>query len=354
MRILATNLAIYGSAHAAVDAACAAILFSFVATQGIPAAQFFTIVVVYNFLAFGSQAVLGMASDKWHIPRSLAVLGCATTAIAAMAAGYLPLAAAVLAGIGNAMFHVGGGSISLNITPKKATAPGVFVAPGAFGLLAGTLIGASGIFVGWHFSLMLLFFCLFMLRTEHPRIDYDTHKRPALSRFELIIVLLFITIAIRSLVGYLTVFPWKSDMTLLISLTAAVVLGKAAGGVLADRFGWKRIAVSALIISAPLMSLGGGIPFMAITGMFLFNMTMPVTLVAISNSLPGRPGFSFGLTCLALIAGSFIALTEMKAFLVDRWIVIGIVMLSAVILFVGLTYLFKEIPQKMPPIFKKR
>jgi hypothetical protein len=41
-----------------------------------------------------------------------------------------------------------------------------------------------------------------------------------------------------------------------------------------------------------------------IFGIFLFNMTMPITLVVISNTFQGRQGFAFGLTTLALIIGA--------------------------------------------------
>jgi FSR family fosmidomycin resistance protein-like MFS transporter len=82
------------------------------------------------------------------------------------------------------------------------------------------------------------------------------------------------------------------------------VAGKAAGGVLADRFGRAAVGVGAVVLSAPLLVVAPGVAAVGIAGMFLFNMTMPVTLVAIADVMPERPGFAFGLTCLALIAGA--------------------------------------------------
>jgi FSR family fosmidomycin resistance protein-like MFS transporter len=103
--------------------------------------------------------------------------------------------------------------------------------------------------------------------------------------------------------------PWKSDLALLAALTAAVVAGKMAGGLLADRFGWRRVAVTALVGSLPLLALGTSSPAAGIAGVLLFNMTMPVTLAAVAAVLPrGSEGFAFGLTCLALFCGSVPAL----------------------------------------------
>ena len=103
------------------------------------------------------------------------------------------------------------------------------------------------------------------------------------------------------MVGTLLVLPWKTDFNLLLMLTSAVVLGKAFGGILADKFGWIKIAIPALIISAPLLFLGPNYVALGILGAFLFNFTMPVTLTALANTLPGKSGFAFGLTTLAPI-----------------------------------------------------
>jgi hypothetical protein len=69
---------------------------------------------------------------------------------------WLPFAAVIFAGIGNALFYIGGGTISLSLIPRKATAPGIFVAPGALGVLVGTLLGKSGNFSAWPLLLALI------------------------------------------------------------------------------------------------------------------------------------------------------------------------------------------------------
>jgi len=337
-----SNLAVYGLAHAVIDATCAAVIFSLLNLNAISSKYFFYLVILYNVLAFGLQAIIGLYIDNWRAPKFSAIFGSVLTACSVILISISPLAAVLLAGIGNAFFHVGGGSISLNLTPKKASAPGVYVAPGALGLFVGALIGKTGNFAGWHFLLAILFLCVLMFITELPKMNYNK-KSARLNYFELILILVLLAITVRSFIGLAIVFPWKSNLLLGIILVCAVVLGKGLGGIFADRFGWIKIAVGALLVSCPLLAFGSSYPIAGIAGMFLFNMTMPVTLVAISNILPGRPGFSFGLTCLALLVGCLPIFTQIKNYLNGAPAVIGIIIFSAVSLYISLKmYLGKE------------
>ena len=112
-------------------------------------------------------------------------------------------------------------------------------------------------------------------------------------------------------------------------MTLATACGKALGGILADRFGWVRVAISALIISAPLLSFFPGIPLLAISGIFLLQMTMPITLTALSNMLPGRSATAFGLSVLALIIGVIPSYSGAKPILDNKWIILTIIFVCA-------------------------
>jgi len=142
------------------------------------------------------------------------------------------------------------------------------------------------------------------------------------------------------------VFPWKTNFDLLIILTSAVVLGKGLGGILADKFGWIQVAVGALVLSIPFLVFGTNIPYLAIVGMFLFNITMPITLVAISNIFPGRPGFAFGLTCLALILGALPAFSGLKHILGGKLFIFTIIIISSLALYYALKIYFKNYQEK--------
>jgi len=344
LKNISANLFVYGTAHAIVDGICAAVIFSILKNQIVSTTDFISLVILYNVLAFGLQAIFGLATDYFKSPRAVAFLGCILTGLSAITFLSFPIIAIIFAGLGNALFHIGGGSISLNLTPKKATAPGIYVAPGALGLLIGTLLGKGGQFIAWPFILILAVLCLLMFVIKKPEMNYEREviTENKFNYFEFILLLIFLSIAIRSLVGAVLVFPWKTNIDLLIILTSAVVLGKGLGGFLADKFGWIRVAVGALVLSIPFLVFGASIPYLAIIGMFLFNITMPITLVAISNILPGRPGFAFGLTCLALILGALPAFFSIKQVLSNNWFIFSIIVISALALFSGLYLYFKK------------
>ena len=96
--------------------------------------------------------------------------------------------------MGNALFHVGGGSISLNLTPKKAFAPGIYVAPGAFGILLGTLLGKGGQFIAWPFILGLIILSILMFIIKKPEMNYEQEeiKENKFKYFEFILLLVFL------------------------------------------------------------------------------------------------------------------------------------------------------------------
>ena len=339
LKNISANLAVYGVAHAVVDGVCAAVIFSIFKDQIINSTDFFSLVVLYNVLAFGLQTIFGLVTDYLRSPRVTALLGCILTGISAVTFTAFPVAAIIFAGLGNALFHVGAGSISLNLTPQKAAAPGVYVAPGALGLLVGTLLGKNGQFVIWPSILALIILGVLMFIVKKPEMDYEKPeiKTNKVNYFEIILLLVFLSVAIRSFVGMVLVFTWKTDINLLIILTLAVVFGKGFGGILADKFGWVRIAVGALVLSIPFLVFGANIPYLAIIGMFLFNITMPITLVAISNILPGRPGFAFGLTCLALIFGALLSLNGgIKQLMGGQIYIFIIILVSSIALFYAL------------------
>jgi FSR family fosmidomycin resistance protein-like MFS transporter len=348
LKQITTNLFVYGTAHALIDAICAGVVFSILKSQLLKPEIFGILVIVYNMLAFGTQTIFGSICDFLKTPRTSAILGCILVGAAAYTFLHSPILAVVLAGTGNALFHVGGGSISLNLNPQKATAPGIFVAPGALGLAIGTLLGKNGQFTAWPFVIALSFFSVLMFIVQKPKMDYkkELPVNQKFNYFEFILLLILFAIAIRSMVGMAIEFPWKTNTNLLILVTLAVVLGKGTGGFLADKFGWRRIALGALVLSIPFLVFGANIPILAIIGMFLFNITMPVTLVAISNILPGRPGFAFGLTCLALLIGSLPAFSSLKNFLGLPIVVFIIIIISAIALYFGLWKYFNNFESK--------
>ena len=105
--LIFSNLLTYSFAHAAVDATCAAVLLSNYSALKSDADYFVFLILLYNVLAFSLQAPFGLLFDKLKKPVVSSVTGCFLTVIAAVLSSY-PLIAVIFAGLGNALFHVGG------------------------------------------------------------------------------------------------------------------------------------------------------------------------------------------------------------------------------------------------------
>ena len=336
--LITKNLLAYSGAHLLVDGTCAALVFSLSALSLVSASIFVGFIVLYDILAFATQPFFGLLIDRLRLAVATSSFG-SVLVVLAVPIGlilHLPFCAVVIAGIGNALFHLGGGTIAFNLSPRKATMPGLFVAPGTIGLFLGTLVGKTAAMFVWPFAVVLLIFAALILLVEAPKINYTlTKKREKISSFDMVLVFVLVVIVIRSLMGFAISFGWKSNFALLVALTIGVFLGKALGGVLADRYGWRKVAVGTLIISAPLVSFFGAVPVVAIVGMFLFNMTTPVTLTAVANLFTGRPAFAFGLNCIALIGGALVIFGGVT-FFSNPIVSFATILVSALVLFVGL------------------
>jgi FSR family fosmidomycin resistance protein-like MFS transporter len=341
---LAVSISIYSLAHAVVDASCAALLAVCFTNSNIDFGYMGVLVVVYNIIAFSLQVPFGFLIDVLKKPAAGAASGLIITALSML---FLknPYIAVVLAGLGNAMFHVCGGVTILNLKPGKASIPGIYVAPGALGLFYGNYAAGRSSFKALPFVIALVLFSIIIRFIKQPVINYKNESKIKYDKFELIAILLLISVAVRSFAGLEIKFPLRLNYSFQIILLLSIFSGKALGGILADKFGWMRVTVTGLIIAAPLITFLNYKFLPAIIGMFLFNMTMPVTLTALSNMLPGRSGFAFGLTTLALVTGAFPTFTGLKAPLQNNWVLLITIIISVITLFIGLYMYFKNINQ---------
>lgn len=328
----------YSFIHGVVDLCCAIVVFSSLRLNIFSADSVFFYIVTYNVIAFGLQAPFGVLVDRFQNPKESAWYGCSLILISFLFINY-PSLAIILSALGNAFFHVGGGSISLNFNPTKATAPGIFVAPGAIGLMVGILIGKSGNNIFWPFELLLILSIIFINFAKIPKIIYQQKTiGTKVGNFNLAVLMLLLSVSIRSLYGLAS--AWKADVTLLIILTVGIAAGKAFGGIVADKYNWTKTAFCSLMISSLLLSLFKDFPLLAIIGAFLLQMTMPVTLTALSNIFKGRSATAFGLTTLALVAGAIPTYyTNIATHLNSNWLTFVIIIMSVSFLLVSLKIL---------------
>jgi FSR family fosmidomycin resistance protein-like MFS transporter len=320
----------FGAMHAVVDAVSVAVLAqeSGMGAGGEEAAFHLNgtggwdLYLLYSGLAFGAQLPIGVLADRWGLYRAAVPIALAALAAALAAHHAAPLAAIVLVGLGNAAFHVGAGASVLKLVPRRASAIGVFVGPGAVGLAAGIrlpqdcpgqwaaiawgLLAAS--LAGW--LAIAVFSRPLGLREEPPTADDEKCESRTESpgkRLALVcLAALVAAIALRSTAGLTAGQIHSGEEALLGALAIAACGGKMLGGFVADRFGWLATSVVTLLISLPLLSLCGGHGLAAVAGMVLFQMTMPVTSIALYRLLPREPGLAFGLASLALLLGAIV------------------------------------------------
>ncbi|MBQ6579823.1 MAG: hypothetical protein IIX33_03225, partial [Oscillospiraceae bacterium] len=94
--------------------------------------------ILYNFIAFGLQMIIGAYCDE-HRKFPSSALGCVLVLSAVLVSPFVPWVSLVVTALGNAFFHVGGGIDSLVHSGGKLSRSGIFVSAGALGVVLGTL-----------------------------------------------------------------------------------------------------------------------------------------------------------------------------------------------------------------------
>ena len=303
-------------------------------------------ILLYDIVAFTLQLPIGIALDQLDKNSHAALLSYALVG-AGVILSLVPIAllewpAILLLAIGNALFHSAGGLSVLNISQKHAGPSGIFIATGAIGVFLGTQSAQMERLQIAFSLLVLLFLCaLITLVVQKVNKKYWNVHNVSFDISELsfntllAIALLNLVVALRSYVGMVTAFPWKSEMLLLVLSILGVFAGKALGGVVADRIGFRTTAIFSLIVAATLFVPSWEIPVMGLLGVFFFNFTMSITLASLANILPNAKGTAFGLASFSLAVG---ALPALAGFRIEHPAMLsGISLVSALSLGVGLT-----------------
>ena len=303
-------------------------------------------ILLYDIVAFTLQLPVGIALDQLDKNSYAALLSYALVG-AGVILSLVPVAllewpAILLLAIGNALFHSAGGLSVLNISQKHAGPSGIFIATGAIGVFLGTQSAQMGRLQIAFSLLVLLFLCaLITLVVQKVNKKYWNVHNVSFDISELsfntllAIALLSLVVALRSYAGMVMAFPWKSEMLLLVLSILGVFAGKALGGVVADRIGFRTTAIFSLIVAATLFVPSWEIPVMGLLGVFFFNFTMSITLASLANILPNAKGTAFGLASFSLAVG---ALPALAGFRIEHPAMLsGISLVSALSLGVGLT-----------------
>lgn len=303
-------------------------------------------ILLYDIVAFTLQLPIGIALDQLDKNSYAALLSYALVG-AGVILSLVPIAllewpAILLLAIGNALFHSAGGLSVLNISQKHAGPSGIFIATGAIGVFLGTQSAQMGRLQIAFSLLVLLFLCALItlvvqkVNKKYWNVHNVSFDIPRFSSNTLLaIALLSLVVALRSYVGMVMAFPWKSEMLLLALSILGVFAGKALGGVVADRIGFRTTAISSLIAAATLFAPSWEMPVMGLLGVFFFNFTMSITLASLANILPNAKGTAFGLASFSLAVG---ALPALAGFRIEHPLMLSAMSLvSAFALGVGLT-----------------
>ena len=328
-------ITLYSLTHLAVDAACAFLLLGVLELND----HIIVSMILYNVIAFVLQAPFGFIIDKTLNPKLSAILGLVFIAVSYLFWNKI-FAALIIAGIGNALFHVGGGSLVLSLKNKKATFSGIYVAPGGLGLALGTYLTVSHLNINLMFfplAMIILAFILYFVET--PGFNRKNEREHIAGYGIYLLAIIMIPIAIRSLIGLSIEFPWKENQFLFLLLVTAIAFGKAFGGILADKYGLMKIGVGGLLVSLPLLAFFSSMPVLGILGVLVLNFTMPVTLIAILSVVPKHKGLSFGLASAALFIGSLPTIIGKDLWLKNDWTVFFLILSASVILFAGLWFI---------------
>lgn len=336
--------ALYTVLHLLVDGVCALAMFG----RFLPREGGYFYILWYNFCAFALQMPFGLLLDRMserieeRNKRQRGSIGQRDPAFLTAAAGVVcaivgVLVHPVLLGIGNALFHVGGGVGTIRedrVKNRRGTDLGVFVAPGALGLYLGTLIAKAGFWKVWYpwVSLMMILLCLVAYQRRHGRMMpigisekenvraeveelrrqvFDSAQECREAGRQSVVsttdavgtsVCCLAVVILRSYVGMAVSFPWKTGILAGTLTVLALVGGKVAGGFSSARYGPLKTTVGSLALAAIGYLFSFFLPA-GLAAVFLFNMTMPVTLYWMIESMPKLPGFAFGCLTFGLFLG---------------------------------------------------
>ncbi|MBQ1376842.1 MAG: hypothetical protein IIY77_02635 [Lachnospiraceae bacterium] len=349
---------IYAVLHFLTDGLCAFSMFFYFRTSP----HWYLYLLYYNFCAFALQMPLGAMMDLLRVRlrerRSLLHALCASAGLLLTVAG--AFTHPVILGLGNSLFHVGGGIGTMDEErekDRKGSLLGIFVSPGALGLFLGTAAGKAVSRTGYLagtalFAVLFILGSLLLIRkarrkdrrtadisseqnacssekaetgsfrqrkgdssggndsdsiseTASDKIPEKTYEGfSADRRTVLAVLLLFSVVVIRSYTGMAGGFSWKTGFLSGLLAVLCVAGGKTAGGFFAARFGIRKTMLITLGLSAVFYALPQHMIF-GLPALLFFNMTMPVTLYMLAERLEDIPGFSFGLLTLALFLGFF-------------------------------------------------
>lgn len=322
-------ISIYSICHFIVDFVCAIFILGKLPYIAHTNSEFITSVIIYNFFAFAFQVPLGYFLDKFKFYKYVSIIGMCLIGICYLIDFNNTIILSSIVGIGNALFHLEGGTNIYTLSKKKAFLNGLFVAPGALGIFLGTTFHKDLIFTYIPISLIIIsVILLFLIQKQDIKKNLEENQKNSFnnSTIAIIVILIGISIIVRSIGGSAIVYTWKSGFTLGFIYAISIVVGKSFGGLFADKFGFLKVSLISLIGSAVFLILGYKYNVFAYIGILLFNIPMSITLTILENTLSKKIACAVGFNTMFLFIGYVICFIDIT--INNNYILIGSILLA--------------------------
>ncbi len=325
------SLLSYSLAHFSVDLCAGAlpvIMVYLARTLNLSIAQTGFAIGAYAISSSLTQPLFGYLSDRTG-GRYQSALGLACIAIFQGMLGFAPnygvlLAMACLAGCGSAAFHPHGASgASRAGGDRKAAAMAIFMVGGNSGYALGPVIAATAMTaLGVHGSAVIsaigLLLVPFVLNGQEPRVTHapsiqvtpsSTHvRRFTTTAIVALMAIMFLRAWTQSsITAYIPVFFTRiaqfsvDDASRISSANLfALAFGGLVGGILADRFGGRRVMMLSWLIYAPaavalFLAPSGWVWVAAIVAGFVAGASWPPLIVMAQELFPKNAGVGSGI-----------------------------------------------------------
>ena len=313
MKKTANNNLISGSLYFYIHFVTEVICFFMLSRYAGNRPEIWLIFLSYDMLAFVPQAIIGRFSDRY--PRlPLAAAGLLMMCAAAWCFEQIsnPYFSLVVLCIGNCFVHVNGAEVTLRTAEGRLSGSAIFVSGGSFGVVTGKILSKTALtfwpVVVLTISALPMVFCAqrFISDEKTPYekqcLNFD-YAKPGIPKGAIVAMAVTI-VAVRGFMGYGIPTSWNKTMLQTILLFSFMGIGKAMGGILADRFGVRRTALVGSAVAAPLLMFGDNTMLVSLVGVMFFSMTMAITLAILVSVLPSTPGLAFGWTTIGLFLGT--------------------------------------------------
>ncbi len=295
------------TAHLAVDLACYFLLagnFSQNARTSLLIGAGYWIFVI---LSYGLRPFFGTVLDE--IPRIHSqAAGCLLVALACLLPGKAAWIALFPAAVGSALFHTGAVGESIAFARGFFSRNAVVISTGVFGAALGTVLAKQTDLKGWFLSILLALLALacffFAEARKYPRrIRSFRHSVTRALPDWGVLAMTMLPLLIITLVGTLLPANWAEGPLILIP-AAACMLGRAFGGLAADRFGPRKTAVVCFGAALILLTIFTHVPWLYCIGLGALCAPTSICFGTATTALPEKPHLAVGVGSAMILLGT--------------------------------------------------